>query len=161
MVGQTFSGLAKYYCRYGKWTVDSSDPPMLRPQMLSFCTQVYDWYNVHHRGYTRVRPKSVRSPEWEVLGPGRNRNLRHKRALGSPPVPHDHRDSNIAGKSTSQTALGLPPIPHNHRDGKLPEKIFDKRRRQLVSDFLTATLISSQSLSLLVSTRVSFECNGL
>jgi hypothetical protein len=134
---------------------------MLRPKMLSFCTQIYDWYNVHHRGYTRVRPKSVRSAEREVLGPGRNRNLRHKRALGWPPAPHDRRDSNLAGKSTSQTALGSPPVPHNHRDGKLLEKIFDKRHPRFVSDFLTATLISSQSLSLLVSTRVSFECNGL
>jgi hypothetical protein len=107
--------------------------------MLSFCTQVYDWYNVHHHGYTRVRPKSVRSAGQEVLGPGRNRNLRHKRALGSPPVPHDHRDSNLAGKSTSQTALGSPPVPHNHRDGKLPEKIFDKRRRRFVSEFFTDT----------------------
>jgi hypothetical protein len=129
--------------------------------MLSFCTQVYDWYNVHHRGYTRVRPKSVRSAEREVLGPGRNRNLRHKRALGSPPVPHDHTDGNLAGKSTSQRALGSPPVLHNHRDGKLPEKTFDKRRRRFVSDFFTETLTSSQSLSLLFSTRVSFECNGL
>jgi hypothetical protein len=71
----TFSGLAKYYCRHGKWTVDSSDPPMLRPEMLSFCTQVYDWYNVHRRGYTRVLPKSLRSADREVLGPGPNRNL--------------------------------------------------------------------------------------
>jgi hypothetical protein len=129
--------------------------------MLSFCTQVYDWYNVHHRGYTRVQPKTVRSAEWEVLAPGRNQILQHKWALGSPPVPRDHRDSNLAGKSMSRTAFGLRPVPHNHRDGILPEKIFDKKRRRFVSDFFTDTLISSQSLSLLVSTRVSFQCNGL
>jgi hypothetical protein len=78
---------------------------------LSLCKQVYDWHNVHRRGYTRVRPKSVRSAEREVLGPGRNRNLLHKRALGSPPVPHDHRHGNLAGKSTSQTGLGVAASP--------------------------------------------------
>ncbi len=129
--------------------------------MLSFCTHLYDWYNVYHRGYTRVQPKSMLSADQEVLGPGRNRILRHKWALGSPPVPHDHRDYKLAGKSTSQTALGSRPVSHNHRDGKLPEKIFDKRRHRFVLDFFTDTLISSQSLSLFVSTRVSFECNGL
>jgi hypothetical protein len=112
-------------------------------------------------GALKCDQKNMQSAQREVLGPGRNQNLQHKRALGS------LQSLTIIEIVTWKGNLRVK-WPLGRCQSHTIIEMRNYQRRYLIRDAVglfwivfTDTLISSQPLSLLVSTWVSFECNGL